>query len=265
MMKGRTIGFVATMGALHEGHLSLIRRAKDENAVTVVSIFVNPAQFGPSEDFQEYPRPAEEDITILRNENIDLLFLPDPSSMYPERFATYLVVERLSEKLCGAFRPGHFRGVSTVVTKLFHIISPTRTYFGQKDYQQAMIIKRLALDLNFDIDIIICPTVRERDGLALSSRNAYLTEDQRRAASALYKSLIKAAEAVRSGMVRAEHIREIMHAVLSEENAITQTDYVVACDPQSFDDISEINRETLLAVAVRMGNTRLIDNILIKP
>jgi pantoate--beta-alanine ligase len=262
--KGRTIGFVPTMGALHEGHLSLIRRAKDENDITVVSIFVNPAQFGPSEDFEEYPRPKEEDIGTVRNEDIDLLFLPDTSSMYSGLYLTYITVETLSDKLCGAFRPGHFSGVSTVITKLFNIVSPTRAYFGQKDYQQAVIIKRLALDLNFDIDIIICPTVRERDGLALSSRNAFLTEEQRTAASVLYKALIKASDIIKSGVSDAEQIREVMNTVLSEERAITETDYVVVCDPETLDEVSEIGREALLAVAARIGDTRLIDNILIK-
>ncbi len=262
--KGRTIGFVPTMGALHEGHLSLIRRAKDENDITVVSIFVNPAQFGPSEDFEEYPRPMEEDIGTVRNEDVDLLFLPDTSSMYSGLYVTYITVETLSDKLCGAFRPGHFRGVSTVITKLFNIVSPTRAYFGQKDYQQAVIIKQLALDLNFDIDIIICPTIRERDGLALSSRNAFLTEEQRTAASVLYKALIKASDIIESGVSNAEQIREVMHTVLSEEGAITETDYVVVCDPDTLDDVSEIGRNALLAVAARIGDTRLIDNILIK-
>ncbi len=262
--KGRTIGFVPTMGALHEGHLSLIRRAKDENDITVVSIFVNPAQFGPSEDFEEYPRPMEEDIGTVRNEDVDLLFLPDTSSMYSGLYVTYITVETLSDKLCGAFRPGHFRGVSTVITKLFNIVSPTRAYFGQKDYQQAVIIKQLALDLNFDIDIIICPTIRERDGLALSSRNAFLTEEQRTAASVLYKALIKASDIIESGVSNAEQIREVMHTVLSEEGAITETDYVVVCDPETLDDVSEIGRDALLAVAARIGDTRLIDNILIK-
>lgn len=263
-MKGRTIGFVPTMGALHEGHLSLIRRAKYENDITVVSIFVNPAQFGPSEDFEEYPRPGEEDIGTVRNEDIDLLFLPDKSSMYAEPYSTYVTVETLSGKLCGFFRPGHFRGVSTVITKLFNIVTPTRAYFGQKDYQQAVIIKRLTLDLNFDIDIIICPTIREKDGLALSSRNVFLTEEQRAAASVLYKALIKASGIIKSGVSNAEQIREVIYTVLSEERAITETDYVVVCDPETLDDVSDIGREALLAVAARIGETRLIDNILIK-
>lgn len=263
-MKGRTIGFVPTMGALHEGHLSLIRRAKDENDITVVSIFVNPAQFGPSEDLEEYPRPREEDIGTVRNEDIDLLFLPDKSSMYAEPYSTYVTVETLSGKLCGFFRPGHFRGVSTVMTKLFNIVTPTRAYFGQKDYQQAVIIKRLTRDLNFDIDIIICPTIREKDGLALSSRNVFLTEEQRAAASVLYKALIKASGIIKSGVSNAEQIREVIYTVLSEERAITETDYVVVCDPETLDDVSDIGREALLAVAARIGETRLIDNILIK-
>lgn len=263
-LKGRTIGLVPTMGALHEGHLSLIRRAKNENDITVVSIFVNPAQFGPSEDFEKYPRPVEEDVRKLRNEDIELLFRPDKSSMYTELHATYIDVETLSGKLCGAFRPGHFRGVATIVAKLFNITSPTRSYFGQKDYQQAVVIKKLVKDLDFDTDIIICPTIREKDGLALSSRNAYLDDEQRKAATAIYRSLIKASDVMKSGVTNAEQIREVMNTGLSEENAITETDYAAVCDPETLDDLFEVGGEALLAIAVRIGDTRLIDNILIK-
>jgi pantoate--beta-alanine ligase len=262
-LKGRTIGFVPTMGSLHKGHLSLIKRSKDENDITVVSIFVNPAQFGPSEDFEKYPRPIEEDINSLRNEDIELLFLPDKSSMYTERYVTYITVETLSKKLCGAFRPGHFRGVATIVAKLFNITNPTRSYFGQKDYQQAVIIKKLVKDLDFDTDIIICPTIREKDGLALSSRNTYLTKEQRTAATAVYKSLIKASDIIKSGVTNAEQIREVMNTVLSVESAIRETDYAAVCDPETLDDLFEVGGEALLAIAVRIGDTRLIDNILI--
>src|SRR4030043_470399 len=175
LREAKTIGFVPTMGALHEGHLSLVRRAKQDNHVTVVSIFVNPIQFGPSEDFKKYPRNIEADMERLRKDEVDTAFMPEISSMYPEGFLTYVEVKDISEKLCGAFRPGHFRGVATVVTKLLNIVNPTKAYFGQKDFQQTIVIKQLVKDLDMDADIVVCPTLREQDGLAMRSRNAYLT------------------------------------------------------------------------------------------
>jgi pantoate--beta-alanine ligase len=263
LLKGRSIGFVPTMGALHEGHLSLIKRSRTENDVTVGSIFVNPIQFGPSEDFDKYPRDIENDIRKMLEEKVDILFMPDKSVVYPERFSTYINVGELSGKLCGRFRPGHFMGVATIVSKLFNIINPTRAYFGQKDFQQTVIIKKIVKDLNFNIDVVVCPTVREPDGLAKSSRNAYLNEEQRKAASAIYKCLIKASDSIKSGIIKAEQAKELMLKAISEEALITDTDYASVYDPETLDEITEMPGDVLLAVAVHVGTTRLIDNVLI--
>ncbi|MDP2754119.1 MAG: pantoate--beta-alanine ligase, partial [Nitrospirota bacterium] len=203
ILRGRTIGFVPTMGVLHEGHLSLVRRAKQENDITTVSIFVNPTQFGPSEDFKQYPRDIEGDTAKLFKEEADILFMPDAPLIYPEGFSTYVEVEKISERLCGAFRPGHFKGVATVVTKLLNIVKPTKAYFGQKDFQQTIVIKQLVKDLDMDADIVVCPTLREQDGLAMSSRNAYLDIRQREAATVIYKCLIEASDLIKSGIIDA--------------------------------------------------------------
>lgn len=251
------------MGALHEGHLSLIKRAREENDITVASIFVNPIQFGPSEDLEKYPRDIENDIEKIRNEEIDILFSPDKTLIYSEGFLTYINVDIISEKLCGKFRPGHFKGVATVVAKLFNIVNPTRAYFGQKDFQQTVIIKRMVKDLNFDVDIVVCPTIREYDGLAMSSRNLYLDEKQRKAASVVYRCLSKASDSIKSGIIKTEQIKELMIRVISEEALITQIDYASVYDPETLDEINEIQGEVLIAVAVRLGITRLIDNMLI--
>jgi pantoate--beta-alanine ligase len=234
-----------------------------ENDVTIVSIFLNPLQFGPSEDLDKYPRDVDEDIKKLRQEDIDILFLPDNNLMYPKSFSTNIEVDSLSEKLCGKFRPGHFKGVATVVSKLFNIIKPTRAYFGQKDFQQTVIIKRMAKDLNFDIDIIICPTIREHDGLAMSSRNAYLDMEQRSTARILYQCLNNASEAVKTGAASGETIREMMRQTLLSEPLISQIDYASAYDPETLEEADEIKGDVLLAAAVRIGSTRLIDNILL--
>ena len=263
LQRGRSLGFVPTMGALHDGHLSLIKRAKMENDVVIASIFVNPLQFGPAEDLGKYPRNIDEDVRKLREAEIDILFLPDNNLIYPEGFSTHIMVDALSDKLCGKFRPGHFSGVATVVAKLFNIISPTSAYFGQKDYQQTVIIQRMVKDLNFSLDIIVCPTIREHDGLAMSSRNAYLDSEQRKAAGILYQSLSKASEAVESGTTSGEKIRELMKRTLSSEPLITETDYVSVCNPGTLEEVEEIERDVLFAVAARIGSTRLIDNILL--
>ena len=263
LLRGRSLGFVPTMGALHDGHISLVRRAKMENDVVVVSIFLNPLQFGPAEDLDKYPRDIEEDIRKLREEEIDILFLPDNSLMYPQGFSTHIEVGGLSEKLCGKSRPGHFRGVATVVAKLFNIVSPTRAYFGQKDFQQTVIIKRMARDLNFDADIIVCPIIREQDGLAMSSRNAYLDKEQRIAVSALYRCLNRASASVKSGATSGEQIRTLMRDSLSAVPLISEIDYASVYDPETLEEVDEIKKEALLAVAVRIGSTRLIDNILL--
>jgi len=265
LMHSRTVGFVPTMGALHEGHLSLVRMSKEENTVTAVSIFVNPIQFGPSEDFACYPRTIEEDLEKLRKENVDILFLPVDTLMYPEGFATVVEVKGLSEKMCGHYRPGHFRGVSTVVAKLLAILRPTRAYFGQKDYQQTVIIKRMTKDLSLDTEIVVCPTMREHDGLAMSSRNAYLDKEQRAAAAVLYRSLSRASEAIKAGERSGMAVRSIMQEDLSKEPLISGVDYASVYIPATLDEASEIAGEVLLAIAARMGSTRLIDNMLVVP
>jgi len=265
LMHNRTVGCVPTMGALHDGHLSLVRMSKEENSVTAVSIFVNPTQFSPSEDFACYPRTIEEDIEKLRKENVDILFLPDDTLMYPEGFATVVEVKGLSEKMCGHYRPGHFRGVSTVVAKLLAILRPTRAYFGQKDYQQTVIIKRMTKDLSLDTEIVVCPTMREHDGLAMSSRNAYLDKEQRAAAAVLYRSLSRASEAIKAGERSGMAVRSIMQEDLSKETLISGVDYASVYIPATLDEASEIAGEVLLAIAARMGSTRLIDNMLVVP
>ncbi|MEW6215374.1 MAG: pantoate--beta-alanine ligase [Nitrospirota bacterium] len=265
ILHGRTIGFVPTMGALHEGHLSLVRRAKQENDITVVSIFVNPIQFGPSEDFERYPRDIEGDMERLRKEGVDILFMPDTPLMYPEGFSTYVEVGKISERLCGAFRPGHFRGVATVVAKLLNIVKPTRSYFGQKDFQQAVIIKQLVKDLDMDAAIVVCPTIREQDGLAMSSRNAYLDKRQREAATVIYRCLTEASNLITSGIIDGIYIKGIMQDRLLKEPAVSGVDYAGVYDPGSLDELSEIKGDALLAVAARIGDTRLIDNMLVNP
>jgi pantoate--beta-alanine ligase len=263
IMKGRTIGFVPTMGALHEGHLSLVRRAREENDISVVSIFVNPLQFGQSEDFATYPRDIEGDMLKLRAEGIDILFLPEPSSIYPNGFSTYVYVEGLSERLCGAFRPGHFRGVTTIVTKLLNIVRPSRAYFGQKDYQQSVIIKRLVKDLNMPLEIVVSPTIRESDGLAMSSRNLYLSEEERAAAPVLYRALSKAEEDIKSGIRDLPSIKRSIYETLRAEPLVRGIDYASLYDPQSLEELTEIGGPVLIAGRIKIGSTTLIDNILI--
>jgi pantoate--beta-alanine ligase len=263
MLRGKPIGFVPTMGALHEGHLSLVRRSKQENHTTVVSIFVNPIQFGPAEDFQNYPRDTEGDAEKLRKEEVDILFIPDASLMYSEGFSTHVEVEGFSDKLCGAFRPSHFRGVATVVTKLFNIVKPARAYFGQKDFQQTVVIGRMVKDLDMDIDVVMCPTIRERDGLAMSSRNAYLNEAQRAAAPVVFRSLSEASGLVESGIIDAAHIQRKMRERILAEPAVTGVDYMGIYDPITLNELSELTDEILLAAAVKIGGTRLIDNVLV--
>jgi pantoate--beta-alanine ligase len=262
VLRGRKIGLVPTMGALHEGHLSLVRRARQENDVVVVSIFVNPIQFGPSEDFDKYPRDFEQDSEKLRREEVDILFVPDVLHLYPEGFSTYVEAEKVSDKLCGAFRPGHFRGVATVVTKLFHIVRPGRAYFGQKDYQQTIVIKKVVKDLDMNIDIVVCPTVRERDGLAMSSRNAYLKEEERQAAAVIYRCLAEAADLAKSGIINISYIKEKMRERLLREPLISKVDYAGVYNAETLDEPSGLSGDMLLAIAVRIGDTRLIDNML---
>lgn len=265
LLHSRTIGFVPTMGALHEGHLSLVRMSKAENNITAVSIYINPTQFGPSEDLSRYPRQLDADSELLRKEDVDILFLPDDMVMYPAGFSTEIEVKGLSEKMCGHFRPCHFRGVAMVVAKLLNMVKPTRVYFGQKDFQQTVIIKRMAKDLNFDSEIVVCPTLREQDGLALSSRNAYLEPQQRAAASGLYKCLSEMSQEIKTGLHSGATIRDRMQQMLRAEPLISSIDYASVYDPQTLEEVEEIKGEALLAIAARMGATRLIDNILVNP
>ena len=265
ILRGRTIGFVPTMGALHEGHLSLVKRAKQENDITVVSIFVNPIQFRPSEDFNRYPRDIDGDTEKLQIEGVDIIFVPGVSSLYPEGFSTHVDVAKISERLCGAFRPGHFRGVATVVTKLLNIVKPIRAYFGQKDFQQTIIVKQLVKDLGMDVDIVVCPTIRELDGLAKSSRNVYLDKKQRGASTVIYKCLAEASGLIKSGIINANPIKGVMHDILLKEPAVSEIDYAGVYDPATLDELSEIKGDALLAVAVKIGDTRLIDNMLVNP
>lgn len=262
-MRGKTIGFVPTMGALHEGHLALVKISKQENDITVVSIYVNPTQFGPSEDLSRYPRNLEGDTKKLREKGVDTLFLPDDSHIYPQGFAARVEVPGLSEKLCGAFRPGHFRAVATVVTKLLNIVSPDRAYFGQKDFQQALIIKSLARDLEMGIGVETCPTIREEDGLAMSSRNAYLSIEERKAATVIYRTILEASDAIKSGTVNAKAIKKGMLDKLASEPLVSEVQYCSVYDPETLEEIELVEKEALLAVAVKIGATRLIDNMLV--
>ena len=256
---GYRIGFVPTMGALHEGHLSLIRRARGECDRVVVSIFVNPLQFGPEEDYHIYPRDLPRDQALCREAGVDVLFTPDVEALYPEGFSTFVEVQGLSERWCGARRPGHFRGVATVVLKLFHLVQPHRTYFGQKDYQQSVIIRKMVQDLNLDLEVVVCPTVREPDGLALSSRNAYLTPEERAVAPLLYQALQEAAHTFQKGQRRASTLLKTMKAVLAQSPKI-RVDYVALVDPEHLQEVREARPGCVLLVAAWIGKARLIDN-----
>lgn len=258
--QGRRIGFVPTMGYLHEGHLSLVRACRQEADSTVVSIFVNPIQFGPREDFHRYPRDLERDRSLLEKEGVDILFYPSAEEMYPVGFRTYVEVTGLQDVLCGRSRPGHFRGVATVVLKLFNIVSPDVAFFGQKDAQQAVIIRRMVRDLDLDVEIKVRPIVRDADGLALSSRNTYLSAEERRAALAIPRSLEEAAAMIEGGERRAGVIIERMRAILAAE-PLLRIDYVEIVDPEELTPREMIDGEALVAVAVYCGQTRLIDNL----
>lgn len=260
---GKRIGFVPTMGALHDGHLSLVRRAKQESDATVVSIFVNPAQFGPNEDYLKYPRDLERDTELLAREGVDVLFAPSVEEMYPDGFQTYAAVERLSGAFEGQFRPGHFRGVATVVLKLFNIVHPHAAYFGQKDAQQCAVIRQMVRDLNLPLEIVVCPIVREPDGLALSSRNAYLKPDERQAALALYRSLCRARELIEAGERRPDELARQMRSLI-EQAPGARIDYVAVADADSFEPRSSVSGRTVIALAVWIGTTRLIDNLIVE-
>jgi len=259
---GKTVGLVPTMGALHVGHISLIEAAAERCDFVVVSIFVNPTQFGPGEDFEKYPRPFEEDRAICARHGVGAVFAPSPAEMYPQEDLTWVSVEKLTEPLCGRSRPGHFRGVTTVCAKLFNIVGCDAAFFGQKDAQQAVVIQRMATDLNMPLEIVVCPTVREPDGLAVSSRNKYLSPEQRRDAARVFQSLGRCREMIEAGAKDAAAIRTRMCEILEQVPAM-EIEYVSIVDAGTLDEIERIEGRVLVAVAVRLGPARLIDNILV--
>lgn len=261
--EARIVGLVPTMGALHEGHLSLVRAAQQQCSPVVVSIFVNPAQFGPSEDFSKYPRPIEKDRALLEDLNVDCLFAPTPADMYPDGFRTHVEVSGISDRYEGRSRPGHFRGVATVVLKLFEIVQPNFVYFGRKDAQQARIVRQMARDLNLDVEIVVCPIVREPDGLAMSSRNAYLSPDHRRCATVLHRSLDTARREILGGERDAVRLLGRIREVLKSEPT-AEPDYVEFIDADTFEPVALLRRECLAVMAVRLGGVRLLDNMLIE-
>jgi pantoate--beta-alanine ligase len=261
-IQGLTVGFVPTMGALHEGHISLVRRARVESNLIVVSIFVNPLQFGPSEDFSQYPRTLEADCAKLEPEGVDIVFAPSAEQMYPAGATTVVYVEGLSEKLDGRSRPGHFKGVTTVVAKLFHIVQPDYAIFGQKDAAQVAVLRRMVRDLNMGLELVVAPIVREGDGLALSSRNAFLTAGQRQQALVLHQTLLEVEAAVQSGESLADKLRAIALQRIAAEPA-AELDYFEVVDPGSLEPVADISQGALIAVAASFGSTRLIDNLLL--
>jgi pantoate--beta-alanine ligase len=250
------------MGFLHEGHLTLVRQARIENSSVVVSIFVNPIQFGPQEDFRQYPRDPERDLALLEKEKTDIVFMPSTAEMYPPQFSSWVEVSKVTERLEGASRPGHFRGVATVVAKLFNIVQPTGAYFGQKDAQQLVVIKRMVADLNMNLEIVAVPTVREPDGLAMSSRNIYLNPEERQAATVLYRALNLAQQLYSQGETDAERLRQEMTDLIQKE-PLANIDYISIADPETLEELNEVNIPTLVSLAVRIGKTRLIDNMVL--
>ncbi|HOW53812.1 MAG TPA: pantoate--beta-alanine ligase [Syntrophorhabdaceae bacterium] len=262
LRKDKRIAFVPTMGYLHEGHLALVRRARELAGIVVVSIFVNPIQFGPTEDLARYPRDFERDRALLEKEGTDIIFYPDDGQMYLDGFTTYVEVKKLEDHLCGKTRAGHFTGVATVVTKLFNIVKPHYAVFGQKDYQQLTVIERMVKDLNMDVEIVPYPTIREHDGLAMSSRNTYLSETERKKALLISASLKKAQEMVGAGEKKANTIRKAVDDILHLEDGI-DVEYIDICDTATLEDVPIIKDRAVLAVACRVGKTRLIDNTIL--
>lgn len=259
-----TVGLVPTMGALHDGHRSLVRAAREGCGVVVVSIFVNPTQFDPNEDFNRYPRTLEADCRLLESEGVDLVFTPTAQDMYPSGASTFVEVAEIGDRLDGASRPGHFRGVATVVAKLFHIVAPDIAFFGQKDAAQVAVLRRMVRDLNFSVELKICPIVREPDGLAMSSRNRYLSPDERRQALVLHRALANAEALARQGEVRAHALVDSMTRTLRQEVSVC-IDYVAAVDADTLLPLDEVSKGALLAVAAWVGPTRLIDNMVLPP
>ncbi len=262
--KRKSIGFVPTLGYLHQGHLSLIEKARKECDEVVVSIFVNPLQFGPREDYEHYPRDLSRDVKICQKEGVDVIFVPSSEEMYPQEHSTFIQIQgNLTRVLEGKFRPEHFEGVTAVLIKLFNIVYPDLSFFGEKDYQQALIVKKMVKDLNLDTKIVLLPTVREKDGLALSSRNSYLTPEQRKAAPILYKSLIKAKKIIKEGEKDPERIISLIKDLIAKES-LAKIDYVALVDPVTLGLISQIEGDVLVVLAVKIGKVRLIDNMRIK-
>jgi pantoate--beta-alanine ligase len=257
------VGFVPTMGYLHDGHLSLVKQAKEENSTVITSVFVNPTQFGPSEDFESYPRDFPRDLAMLDERGVEFVFMPSTKEMYPEGYNTWVDVDKVTERLEGASRPTHFRGVTTVVAKLFNILEPTRGYFGQKDAQQLIVIKKMVKDLNMNVEIVACPTVREPDGLAMSSRNKYLKLDERKAAAVLYQSLKLAQQFWSQGEKDTEKIRQKMTELIQGQ-PLAHIDYISIADNETLEELKEIKPPALVSLAVKIGKPRLIDNIVLE-
>ncbi len=256
------LGFVPTMGYLHEGHLSLVRQARADNASVAVSIFVNPTQFAPNDDLDRYPRDLDGDLSLLEKEGVDIVFAPSVDEMYPPRFDSRVEVDKLTRRLEGASRPGHFAGVTTVVAKLFNIVQPTRAYFGQKDAQQAIVIKKMVADMNMNLEVITLPTVRQPDGLAMSSRNSYLSADERQAALVIYRSLMLAQGLWFNGEKDAEKLRNEMARLIGKEPLAT-IDYISIADNDTLEELKEVQTPALVSLAVKIGETRLIDNVVL--
>ena len=260
--EGRILGLVPTMGALHEGHLSLVRAAKAECDIVAASIFVNPTQFGPNEDFSKYPRTFEQDCALLEGEGVDMIFAPTVDEMYPSGASTFVVVEGVSDRLDGASRPGHFRGVTTVVSKLFHIICPHKAFFGQKDAAQVAVLRKMVRDLNFPLRLVVCPIVREDNGLAMSSRNRYLSERERLQALVLRRALEQVEKRASEGEMSSRTLMETARNVFASEPDV-RIDYIAVVDPETLEDVPNVRDGALVAVAAFVGTTRLIDNILL--
>ena len=258
-----TVGFVPTMGCLHEGHLALVRSSRKENDNSIASIFVNPAQFGPAEDFGRYPRDYPHDLALLGKEKVDLVFMPAVAEMYPQGYDTWVEVKNVTDRLEGAIRPGHFRGVATILTKLFNVIRPTRAYFGQKDAQQCVVIRKMINDMNMDLEMIVIPTIRMPDGLAMSSRNVYLNPEERRQAPVLYKALSIAHVMWSEGDRDSDRLRQAM-VDLIQQKPLAQIDYISIANKLTLDEIDKAEPPAIISLAVKFGNTRLIDNIILE-
>ena len=257
------VGFVPTMGHLHDGHLALVKRARAENPSVVASIFVNPAQFGPQEDFDSYPRDTERDLAMLEKEKTDIVFMPSVAEMYPTQFNSWVEVGKVTERLEGASRPTHFRGVTTIVAKLFNIVQPAKAYFGQKDAQQAIVIRKMATDLDMNLEVVTVPTLREPDGLAMSSRNTYLNPEERRAAVVLYQALGLAQRLWSQGEKNAERLRQAMIELI-EKQPLANIEYVSVADAETLDELDEVRPPALVSLAVKIGKPRLLDNVVLE-